>query len=648
MRHARWLLVAGAYVLAQAGGAQTVRRTITEGQRVVQGADSLWALAVARGTRGTDGAPGARHWVQGARYVLRVTIDPAGRTLRGEGLLRYRNRSPDTLRTIAVSLAQNLFRPGAPHNEMVPVTGGVDLDRFCIARLSRAPSAALCGADGAPAVTPALSVNFTVASLALPVPLAPGDSLDLQARWHFRIPTEDAPRMGSDGSVSLLAYWYPQFSVYDDVAGWQTDPYVGQGEFSMDHADYDVRITVPAGYLVAATGVLQNPAAVLPSGVRERLQRAARSVTPVSVVGDSLRRAGGATLTGAALTWHFTADSVRDFAFYTSREVVWDAVSALVPRGDGLDTVLVHAFYRPRARGWSRAADDGRQSLEHFSRVLWAYPWSQLSLVEGIVDGGMEYPMLTAISVGSESRELLATIAHETGHMWFPMQVSSDERRFAWMDEGLASWLERSLLRASTGHDDDDEDGLPELYRMMTGTRTAPSMLVHADHYNGALAYTAASYDKLVVVLRAFAAEHGDSTLTQGLRRYGAAWSGRHPYPADFTRLIFAAAGAERERFVQDWLQGTGHFDVAIDSVSRVRDTLTVTVRQRGGARLSVPVSIMRDDGRVDTRLIPASEFRNSPVVRLQVGGAGSVTAVMLDASRTRPDVDRTNQKWTR
>ncbi|MES3033270.1 MAG: M1 family metallopeptidase [Gemmatimonadota bacterium] len=650
MPRARRLLIAGACLLASTGVAQSPpRASLTDGERVVQRADSFWSVAVARGTRSSDGTPGPRHWVQGARYALRATVDPARRTLRGDGLLRYRNRSPDTLRTIAFELAQNLLRPGAPHNEMVPVTGGLELDQLCIARLARAPAAALCASDGADDVTRALRVNYTVATLTLPVPLAPGDSLDVAARWHFDIPTEDAPRMGSDGSVTLMAYWYPRFRVYDDVAGWQLDPYLATGEFYMDHADYDVQITVPSGILVAATGALQNAAEVLPAGVRARLARARQGVggDVVHVVTDSLRRAGGATLPGTALTWHFTADSVRDVAFYTSREVVWDAIAAIVPRGAGRDTVLVHALYRTRARGWNRAADYGRQSLEHFSRTLWAYPWPQLSLVEGVVDGGMEYPMLTAVSVGSESRELLTTIAHETGHMWFPMQVGSDERRFAWMDEGLASWMERSLLRASTGHDDDDEAGIPELYRMLTGTNTAPSMLVHADHYRGGLAYTAASYDKLVVVLRAFAAEQGDSALVQGLRAYGQRWSGRHPYPADFSRMVFAATGADRDRFVDDWVRGTGHFDVAIDGVSTERDTLVVSVRSRGGARLSVPVEIRRDDGRVERRTIAASEFRTSPVMRLRIARAGSVTSVTLDPASTRPDLDRTNQRWS-
>jgi len=268
-----------------------------------------------------------------------------------------------------------------------------------------------------------------------------------------------------------------------------------------------------------------------------------------------------------------------------------------------------------------------------------------MTMVEGIVDGGMEYPMLTAVSVGPDARELRSTIAHEIGHMWFPMQVGTDERRFAWVDEGFASWLERSLMRATTGHDD-DEDGLPVLYRMMA-SRRAPSLMVHADHYDNTMAYTMASYDKLVVVLRAFAAEYGDSTLLAGIRALGARWNGRHPYPADITRTLFAAAGDERETFVREWVRGTGTFDASIGSVTRARDTLAVEIRVRGGARLSVPVVIRRADGTAETIRIPAATFRASPTHTLHIAQARQVRSIAIDPARTRPDIDTGNQQWT-
>lgn len=617
------------------------------GERVVRQADSLWRAAVGRQTRSMSGAPGPKYWVQSARYQLRVALDPNARTLRGDGLLRYRNRSPDTLRVLALSLAQNLFRSGAPHNETVPITGGITIESFCVRRRVAADDASPCeGAPGIGSISRNLRIDNTIAWLTLVAPLAPGDSVDIGAAWSFNVPTDDAPRMGTDGSVTMVGYWYPQFCVYDDVAGWQVDPYLATGEFYMDDADYDVRISVPEGVLVAATGALQNAHEVLTPSARERLQRAARSFAVIPIVNDSLRKVHGGSASGRSLTWHFTASQVRDFAFYTSRDVVWDAMAALVPRaGSSVDTVLIHAFYRSRERDWRNAADIGRTSIEHFSRLLWPYPWSQMTLVEGIVDGGMEYPMLTVVSVRGDSRELRTTLAHEIGHMWYPMQVGSDERRFAWMDEGLASWLERSLLRSSTGHDDDD-DGVPALYRSVARLHGEQSMMTHADHYSSALTFTAASYDKLVVVFRAFSAEYGDTALLQGLRTYGAAWAGRHPYPSDFVRMVFAAAGDERDAFARDWIYGTGTFDAQIDDVQRARDTLTVMVRSTGGAQLSVPVVITRDDGRIERVRIAAASFRRNSTQVIQVAGARSVISIVLDPAHALPDMNRGNQRW--
>jgi Peptidase family M1 domain len=643
----RWLLAAGACGLLALPLAAQTPTTLIDGRRAVRVTDSLWTAAVGRQTRSADGAPGRRYWVQSAAYQLRAELDPGARNLRGSGRLRYRNHSPDTLRKIALGLAQNLFRANAPHNELVPLTGGLDLQTLCVASPSRADAPPRCNESPSRGGAAALRIDHTIAWLTLSTPLLPGDSLDLQATWRFAIPPDRAPRMGTDGSVTMVGYWYPQFCVYDDVVGWQVDPYLATGEFYMDHADYDVEIVVPRAYLVGATGTLENPADVLAPEVRERLDKARRSFATIAVVNDSVRRAGVATLEGSTLRWHFRAAAVRDFAFYVSRDVVWDAMAAVVPRRDGgSDTVLVHALYRPRERDWRRAADIGRQSIEQFSRLLWPYPWSQMTLVEGVVNGGMEYPMLTVVSVDGDSRALRSTLAHEIGHMWTPMQVGSDERRFAWMDEGVASWLERSLLQATTGRDDDDA-GIPSLYRTLVGMRAEESMLTHADHYRSSLTYTAASYEKLVVVFRAFAAEYGDSALVRGLRSYGAAWSGRHPYPADFVRQVFAAAGADLDAFVRDWVTGTGYFDVRLDGVRRQGDSLRVVVHSAGGAHLSVPLVVTRVNGQREEIRIPASAFRLDPRQLLMIGDARSVTSIVIDPDRLRPDIDRDAQRWT-
>lgn len=625
-----------------------------DGGRVVAAVDSLWSAAVARGTRSPDGRPGPRLFTQGARYRLHATLDP--RTLRvdGRGALRYLNRSPDTLRTLVLQLAQNLFAKGAPHVEPVPVTGGVTLHALCTARAGgaawRAPAPASCATDSTATRDPALAVDGTVATLPLARPLAPGDSVELLARWSFVVPRDRAPRMGTDRSVFMVGYWYPQFAVYDDVAGWQGDPYLATGEFYMDPADYDVAVTVPGGMLVASSGTLRNAHEVLRPAVRERLQRAMRSLAPVQVVGEGERGPGMATLPGERHTWRFTATQVRDFAFYASADVVWDAGVAVVPRaqGPGTDTVLVQALYRPTRRDWRRAVDYLRVSIELFSRYLWPYGARQMTAVEGIVDGGMEYPALTVATAGSP-RELFTVLAHEVAHMWFPMEVGSDERRFAWMDEGLASWLERVALRAETGTDD-DVDGIPDFWRTLARGRGEQSVLHHSDRFRSIVTYSVAAYERPVVALRAFTAEHGDSALVAGLRAYGQAWRGRHPYPPDFVRMVFAAAGDQRDAFAREWLLGTGWLDLAIDDVQPAGDSLAVRVRSLGGAHLSATLAVTRTDGTVQKLPVPARALRAAAAdgVTLVVPDARTVRTLQLDAERRLPDLDRANDHWPR
>ena len=249
--------------------------------------------------------------------------------------------------------------------------------------------------------------------------------------------------MGQDGEVFYLAYWYPQLAVYDDVSGWKADQYMDNGEFYMDYGSYEVEITVPAGWLVSATGTVQNPEAVLSEQTRARLAQAAQTRETVSIVGEDERQAGVSTASGGMLTWRFKADDVRDFAFGTSNHYVWDATSANVGDHDGdgqNDTAMIHAFYRPDRSLWKRSAEFAQFSIEHLSQTIMPYPYPHMTTVEGIIGGGMEYPMMTLIGPGRNDRSLFGVTYHEIGHMWFPMIVGQDEKQYTWMDEGLTSF----------------------------------------------------------------------------------------------------------------------------------------------------------------------------------------------------------------
>src|SRR5690349_10285736 len=310
--------------------------------------------------RSGSGAPGPRYWQQRADYDLKATLDTAGKALRGELTLRYTNNSPDTLHFIWFQVEQNAFKSNSLNSYVFPADsrfgarnfeGGDAIDRF--------EQVAANGKGARHALK--LRTEGTVMKADLAEPLAPGHTVTINAGWHFNIPEHGADRMGRDGALYELAQRYPRVAVYDDVRGWNTEPYLGQGEFYLEYGDYTLSVTVPAGYIVAATGQLTNPSQVLTPTEISRLAAAAKTDTVVRVITAADLTSGAArpSKTGS-LIWHFTAKNVRDVVFATSPDYQWDASSY---KGS-----MAYAYYRPSAvETWKDAADMSRMSIQEYS-----------------------------------------------------------------------------------------------------------------------------------------------------------------------------------------------------------------------------------------------------------------------------------------
>jgi hypothetical protein len=603
--------------------------------------------AVARGTRTRTGERGPRYWQQFASYTLRADLNPGTGLLRGNATITYHNRSPDSLGVIVIRLYPNLNAPDAARNRTVPVTEAVHLSRVAIDG-SAVP--ALAAGD---TTAVGYHVNGTVMTLRPRRALLSGDSATLEFAWTYPVQPVPNPRTGEDGEVFHLAYWYPQVAVYDDVGGWDTEQYLGRAEFYMGYADYDVAITLPSGWLVSATGELANAQQVLPVTVRQRLERARRDDEVVHVVAARERAAGTSTLRGTRLTWRFRARNVRDFAWNASNRYVWDATHALLPatEPDALDTVLVQALYRPDARSWDRAAEYARHSLEFFSKALWPYPYPQMTLVEGIITGGMEYPMITLIGArdtGRSPRSMYSTAAHEIAHMWFPMAVGSNERRFTWMDEGLATFVQSDAT--ADFFPSVPRDSL-RVDRYISLARTAGDveLMRHGDLYDSDRARGVAGYDKPSLVYHALRAMMGEEQFSRALREYGHRWSNGHPQPWDLFNTFNAVSGRRLDWFWRTWFYETWTLDQAIASVTPDGRNLTVTIEDRGLAPMPVWLAVTRTNGVVEMLAIPVEIWlagRRSHVARVRDGN--SVRSVEIDPGRFFPDVDRTNQRWTR
>ncbi len=610
--------------------------------------------AIERGTRTRTGRPGPSYWQQFARYRLSASLDTAGRTLAGTGSIRYYNRSPDALKRVALHLYQNLYAPDAQRNRVVPVTGGMRIARLAANGLGLA---ALPTTDTS---NVGYRVVGTIAWLNLATPLAAGDSINLDVEWSFAVPPLVAsPRMGQDGEVFHLAYWYPQIAVYDDVNGWQTDQYMGTGEFYMGYADYDVTLRMPSGWLVVATGDLVNPAEVLSPTVRGRLDRlrTSRGATDsgiVHVVSATERGPGRATASGGAdrtLTWRFSANRVRDFAWTASSRYVWDAARVSVgdANADGVgDFPLVHALYRPERTLWRETARYARHSIDFLSRFLWPYPYPHMTVVEGLtVGGGMEFPMTTFIT-GSprDSVALQSVTLHEIAHMWFPMIVGSDEKRNMWQDEGLTSFNDwNGSVEFFPGISPETLMGTS--YDRAARAGTELEIMRHGDHYTRDAARTVAAYDKPMVLLHALRGLLGQETFMRAYREYGRRWTNRHPQPQDLFNTFNDISGRDLSWFWRTWFYETWTLDQAIAGVERSGDRLLVTVEDRGLAPMPARLVITRTDGTTERAEIPVDVWLRGQTRAVHaVENAATVARIEIDSDRVFPDLDRTNQAW--
>ena len=618
--------------------------------------------AVARGTRTRTGEPGAGYWVQHARYQIRAALDVATSRLTGQETVTYLNRSPDTLRQVAVHLRQNVFAPGSPRRGEVPVTGGVTLTRVAAdgqpldtvsrGRRTRGPAAA----GAAPA---GYMVNGTVMWIRLPTPLLPHDSARFEFAWSYvPAPSPSDGREGREDHLYFMGYWYPQVAVYDDVNGWVTDPYLNGAEFYMDPADYDVQVTVPHGWVVGATGTLRNPEAVLSRRTRDRIAESRRTRDVVHVIAaDDRGRGGGFAGAGPTATWHYTATDVRDFAWGTSDRYAWDATIALVRDSARArtDTVAINSYYRlsDAAAAWALGgARFTRDAIEQLSAYLWPYPWPAMSSMEGILlSGGMEYPMMTVMQPWADTLSLAGDLMHETGHMWFPMQVGSNETRHPWMDEGLTQFDVAQAMRAlygeprQGGRPNDSEQGQRGRYIRAARAGWDQSLMQWGDLFP--LEVYSLYYDKTSQALIALRALLGPDLFHRGLREYGRRWLGRHPEPEDFFNTFDQLAGRNLGWFWQTWFYQAWPLDQAIASVRTDGDSIAITIEDRGLAPMPVRLAVTRAGGAVERIELPVDVWlKGARTAVARVAKAPAVTRVEIDPEQAFPDVDRTNQVW--
>ncbi len=623
------------------------------------------ARAIEAGTRTQTGVPGPRYWQQRADYRIDAEVDFSIRELRGRETITYHNNSPNALDTLGLRLQQNVMKGSSPRTYAMPITDGMTVSRLTVGGVEislddrqrvQPEGGAFVGVVGASQMKDVGTLVWVI----LPEPIPSGGTTEIQVEWSFRIPPESAPRMGMQDSTTVqMAQWYPQVAVYDDLSGWDHQLYLGTGEFYYEYGDFDVTVRVPPGFVVAATGTLQNAAEVLtPEGV-ERLERAAKDPEPVRILsaaefgpGRILAPSQGSS-SAPTVAWRFRAEDVRDFAFAASDHYQWDATHAVVDSAAGR-AAMVHAVWRPDRTHADTAVGMAAHAVAFHSAHIAPYLYPQITVSDG-GSGGMEYPMLAFVEAYAQGPtrpdpevDMYSLIAHEIGHEWFPMMVGSNETAYGWQDEGLNTFRTVFAAEDHDGSNSDNRQEARDTYLPVAGSDFEQPMMTHSDAFpiTGEW-YDVAAYEKPAMVLFVLREVLGPELFDRTLSEYTRTWTLKHPTPQDFFDTFEQAAGEDLDWFWRPWFYETEVLDLAVAGVDASPDGgHTIRVVNRGKAPAPVVALVQLADGSTRRLTAPALDLAGDGAVALTLPPGAGPVAIQLDPDQAYPDADPSNDAW--
>jgi hypothetical protein len=537
--------------------------------------------------RTASGAPGHQYWQQKVDYKINIALDDKTQHLTGDESLYYTNNSPDTLRYIWLQLDQNRRKSNSDTNltATAPPKKKVTFESF--RNMIKSPEfnggyqiTKLTDKKGMPLH---YVINNTMMRVDLPKPLKSGESIQLNISWNY--PLHEQKVLGGrsgyeyfkkdDNYLYEIASWYPRAAAYYDAMGWQNKQFLGNGEFTLEFGDYDVKITVPADHIVAATGVLQNAKSVLTKTQRKRLEEAKTAKNPVIIVTEEEAINNEKSRATKNKTWHFKAKKVRDFSWASSRKFIWDAQGY---KKGGTDTMAMSFYPKEGNPLWEKYSTKVIiHTMEQYNKYSLDYPYPVSISVNGPV-GGMEYPMITfngprptvdkKTGVKTYSRRtkygLIGVIIHEVGHNYYPMIVNSDERQWTWMDEGLNTFVQFLAEQAWEENYPSRRGHAANITSYMKSTNQVPIMT----NSESILQFGNNAYGKPATALNILRETiMGRELFDFAFKEYAQRWKFKRPTPADFFRTMEDASAVDLDWFWRGWFYTTDHVDIALGNV---------------------------------------------------------------------------------
>jgi hypothetical protein len=593
------------------------------------------------GTRSLDGKPGPNYWQNSSDYKINVELDPQKMILSGSETIIYKNNSPKRLSMLVIRLYQDIFKKGMARNYQMSaddISDGVTIKKITVNGEQ---------VETDPKKPFAARSNGTNYIVTLKNSIEAKSEAKIEVEWSFPIAKKTQMRMGLyEPETFFMAYFYPQVAVYDDVDGWDRIQYKGTVEFYNDFNNYDVNVTVPAGYAVWATGILQNGKDNFTGEILKRIETAKSSDKVINIITKEDIEKKNVLSKEAKTEWHFIAENVTDFAFSTGKEMIWDASTLKLPNGN---ETFISSINNKGVKNAELIAGYARKAIEHFSTKTpgVSFPYPSMTVFNHAGSGGMEFPMMVNDGVGSNVVYNVGVTVHEISHTYMPFYMGINERKHAFMDEGWAVMFTYDGQEAQLP-DSKPRDGDAGQLSYIMGQEDELPPIINSSILAGGegMTYNVASYPRPGMAYYFLRDALGEDLFNKTLREYINRWHGKHPIPYDFFYTFNQIAGEDLSWYWIPWFFERGYADLSIKNVTVQDGIYKTTVEKVGTLPVPVVVKFFYEDNTSDVITKSTSVWKSGnneflvefkpakKVIRVEVG------------EKSIPDVDKKNNKY--
>ena len=592
--------------------------------------------AYTNNTRSYDGKSGKDYWQNKTDYDISVNFDPLSCKLIGKEDIDYYNNSPDTLKKLVFHLFPDLYKKGNRRDFDVNAedeSDGVTITKLIINTKEINYSTA----------NKYLSFDHTSFTLYLNDFVIPGEEINLIINWNYIVnKSSDIRTGGIDSTTFFIAYFFPRLAVYDDINGWNNFDYTGDAEFYNDFGNFSLEVTVPKNYIVWATGSLQNPKEVFTEKYLRLFNEALTSDKTIHIIDTLDYPNDNITQQKSSNTFKFVSDNVSDVAFALSDHYLWDASSPVTDKKAGRRT-LISAVYNKSSKDFYEVEGIAKKVIGYMSYNLPGvpFPFPSLTVFNGL--DYMEYPMMVNDTTVS-FEELNELTTHEIFHSYFPFYMGINETNYAWMDEGITTFITYSIVNdlypGAGWNQPFDND-----YKSFIGNFGDEPLLVNSNKLKRPN-YNYVYYDKALsffLVLQNFL---GEDVFKNTLQEFMNRWNGKHPIPYDFFYTFENVTGKNLEWLIKPWFFQYGYVDISIKDVSLNKGNYDINIEKKGLLPAHFGLLINYSDGISDTLSYKASVWmKGETIFNINVPANKKISKLEI-IDKTLRDADLSNNKF--